>query len=534
MSLDGPQKRELREALIKTLPDVKALEMFLMDYLGKKLDTLVARELPIDRTVFDLIHDWAEPENKLGDLIEQLHRYNPVHIRDFINKNLIKLLEIMDWNADHIPQEFRTKLLMMIVQQVERSMSLDLLIEAGLIVLPDHVNVDCHEAIKALEQFELPIYYRLYILLILIKEYPRDPLENHPTFLNFVNVLYTKSAPGSFKISLRNWAEALHRNNPLLFSLDWFLGSDSPGQTWLSRFDPRLMSAAQAARRLEAYLMITVKRQDSKTCRLNAFLQHAELDEPLPIVDLAKDQLETGQCCLFKDLPEQVIRLIQLGERKLSKETERLKYGRGALTLEFFLPYEHLGLAVDIWKIPVLGKPEPIGSQYGVILRSYDRFTPDHSNLKSGLNDSWERLQNLLNQTLSQQEWHDQFQHLEQPQSRWQEIIPDLKEKIGVKLTCGLPRDEDEQAELFRSILLADIPFAIWTRCHPLPNLLETVNQFLKIDYFRDFSECLKYLEKVRTQASVLTTPADHPGHHLALLYDDPNRPLPLFPLTEY
>lgn len=76
LTLDGQQKRSLRESIIAAFPGVPELERMVSDYLSLNLATVAAPAGDLQGQVFDLIQ-WAEARGKLGDLLLAARYSNP-------------------------------------------------------------------------------------------------------------------------------------------------------------------------------------------------------------------------------------------------------------------------------------------------------------------------------------------------------------------------------------------------------------------------------------------------------------------------
>jgi hypothetical protein len=100
----------------------------------------------------------------------------------------------------------------------------------------------------------------------------------------------------------------------------------------------------------------------------------------------------------------------------------------------------------------------------------------------------------------------------------WQSLtnLLRLPEKIGLKLTCH-PAKNDDKIKLFEAILEAVTPIAIWTRIN-----VEQVSEIDQILHNHNLGNLDEIVRKTRLKAQ--TENANHLGHHLALLWDNPHR----------
>ncbi|MEY3866266.1 MAG: hypothetical protein RLZZ338_157, partial [Cyanobacteriota bacterium] len=119
------------------------------------------------------------------------------------------------------------------------------------------------------------------------------------------------------------------------------------------------------------------------------------------------------------------------------------------------------------------------------------------------------------------------FVHLQDIEnSNWKNLRNTLKQKLGLKLTCAPPQAKREV--LFKAILEATTPIAIWTRC-PVAHcdLAAEIDRILTLN---NLSLLCESVQKVRAEADAqrLDDPTlDHLGFHLALLWEDPHRLTP-------
>ncbi|MGL6139147.1 MAG: hypothetical protein ACRC2M_17775, partial [Planktothrix sp.] len=116
------------------------------------------------------------------------------------------------------------------------------------------------------------------------------------------------------------------------------------------------------------------------------------------------------------------------------------------------------------------------------------------------------------------------FEHLDQMENfNWRLLRMNLKEKIGLKLTCAPPKTKMEY--LFKAILGATTPIAIWTRCHvDHCDLAAEIDRILTLN---NLSRLCESVQTVRAEADAqrLDDPTlDHLGFHLSLLWEDPYR----------
>ncbi|MEH2105932.1 VMAP-C domain-containing protein [Nostoc sp.] len=276
---------------------------------------------------------------------------------------------------------------------------------------------------------------------------------------------------------------------------------------------------SEKERLLESYLIATIERcdDDNEQFLLNAWLI---IDDSVQVNDLSKftsllnkDEQQQGTLCKFNDIPKQLNKFL---ERSLI----HLKNKKYQLIIEVFLPTDLMGTEVDRWKVPhPLLKETTLGIEYPIRLRSLERL--DIQYLYRHLSDwykSWDKVKKILHNEPSQ----ELFEHLKEMENfNWKSLRINLKEKIGLKVTCAPPKAKTK--ELFKAILTATTPIAIWTRCD-IPNF----DHVAAIDEILTFKPLCHLCESVRlTREKADAQTEEHLGFHLALLWEDPHRLTP-------
>jgi hypothetical protein len=272
--------------------------------------------------------------------------------------------------------------------------------------------------------------------------------------------------------------------------------------------------------RLQAYLQV-VLRPDLSSERLvvNAWLIPDETvtDSTKRYLPLDIDETQKGVSCQIDSVP-------QVLNQFLDKALQHLAGQRYELTIEFFLPLEYLCADVDTWELNDLFFEDEtylLGAKYPVIVRSQERLDPRY--LASRLNQwyaNWDRVKSHLSLVPGK----DDFEHLSHIDTcNWKQLVKSLKQKLGLKLTCGLT--EAYQEELFTCILKAASPIAIWPRID-----VPEIDQKSEIDQLVTSVPLLKILKAIRQkreEADCTDRPDTHLGSHLGILWEDPHRLTP-------
>jgi hypothetical protein len=130
--------------------------------------------------------------------------------------------------------------------------------------------------------------------------------------------------------------------------------------------------------------------------------------------------------------------------------------------------------------------------------------------------ESWGKVREILQNEPIQ----ENFEHLQEMETfNCQLLSSKLKEKIGLKVTCT--HSQSIRQDLFRAILTATTPIAIWTRAD-IANLdqVTAINEILTFKPLCNLSESVR--QNRRKAANAQTE--EHLGHHLALLWENPYR----------
>lgn len=185
--------------------------------------------------------------------------------------------------------------------------------------------------------------------------------------------------------------------------------------------------------------------------------------------------------------------------------------------IHVFLPLDLMNQAVDCW-LPDdgYGRPERIGQQYKVVIRCVDRLGRSYRNRPRWIK-KWERQQALLQETASQLFMGCDDTDLDHLFGSLKDLEAAEAAVIGLKMTqapCQVGPNS-----VFSFILQFGFPLAIWGRC----NLSETKNE-VELDRLLQ-AACLEKLpDSVRQVRQQCHGKAEncHIGHHLSLLWDDP------------
>jgi hypothetical protein len=268
---------------------------------------------------------------------------------------------------------------------------------------------------------------------------------------------------------------------------------------------------------LKSYLIATLVPGDRDGDRflLNAWLiiddSVKDLSKFQSLLDL--DEQQTGTICKLTQVSAELNKFIK-------KALKCLRGKRHSLIIEVFLPSDLMCMEIDRWKITdTIADEITLGIQYPIRLRSLERLDLDYlDSYLSQWYECWDKVRNILPHKPTK----DFFERLEVIDSfNWKVLRSKLKERIGLKVTC--PHPQSMRKDLFRAILQATTPIAIWIR-NDIPN----VDRVTAIDEVLTFQPLCHLCESVRqTREKADSQSEEHLGLHLALLWENPYRLTP-------
>jgi vWA-MoxR associated protein C-terminal domain len=268
---------------------------------------------------------------------------------------------------------------------------------------------------------------------------------------------------------------------------------------------------------LKSYLIATFVPGDSDDEKflLNAWLISDDLVQDLSKFQslLDHNEQQRGKLCKLTQIPTEL-------NKFLKKALRYLRGKRYDLTIEIFLPSDLMCMEIDRWKITdPIADDITLGIKYPIRLRSLERLSLDY--LDSYLSQ-WYKYWDKVRDILQNEPIQELFEHLQEMESfNWKLLRSNLNGKIGLKVTCT--HSKAIRKDLFRAILIATTPIAIWTRTD-IANL-DQVTGIDKILTFKPLCHLCESVRLTREQADAQTE--EHLGHHLALLWENPYRLTP-------
>jgi hypothetical protein len=530
MELTVGQRKSLREALISAFPKQPELELMIEDELEEDLNRITQGEANYELVVRSLVK-WAEAQGRLSDLVVGASHQNPGNptLRSVVGDFLAALLA---FESDHFAIESLESLITAI-QPIE---DIELVITCCRQTWPElHIHRPKVEQDLGNPTLSLSIKW-LLILRLWIKDYRFQP-DGTPCILAFVHYLrHHPNCPETQRPTLDRLLTDLQT------ALNYTLSA--PSDSAASGIQ------AQEIKVVQGYFLITVQipiteEEGSDRVFIKGFLAikidgQESQSRLVPLQDLATPDPadvdggeQRGITSTLKQLEQQFPQWVHQAEEQLSAEcisleqTYKLSQRPGyKLIIEFFLPYEYLTEAVDLWQVnrPVrrLKQMVAVGKKHQVVVRSTDRLESDE--LLNQLNLTWQLIESFLQKSPTAELLRAKLATLDNLDCcELDALIYQFKKCfLGLKLVCPVcdPQSQAHRETIFSAVLAAGVPIALWSRRHDLPNLTQELESFLVLEYLRNLELLLEQVYDRRGRA--LT--ADDLGQHLALLCDEPKR----------
>jgi hypothetical protein len=180
-----------------------------------------------------------------------------------------------------------------------------------------------------------------------------------------------------------------------------------------------------------------------------------------------------------------------------------------------FLPLDLLNESVDTWEIDdEYGCfPVPLGTEYKLVVRSYERILPNYRH-KGLWKEKWGILQQQAQVSICR---CSAFVLSDCDDLR--QLFVELKKQNTIGLKLGKVPVQTGKESVFGLILQTAIPVALWLRKNLSLNCQEQIDGLLNCG----IQELPTTVQGKRSHA--FSQPPDSDvGHHLSLLWEDPNR----------
>jgi hypothetical protein len=190
----------------------------------------------------------------------------------------------------------------------------------------------------------------------------------------------------------------------------------------------------------------------------------------------------------------------------------------GQVTLEVFLPYQHLEEDVANWSIKDhRGEGVCLGWHRRFLVRSSDRLR--YGQIQRSLKLRWKKLEACVKAKNACDEFH--LQEDCPHQKGFLRSLLDDQEALGLKFVAQLPTDPGKRTDLFKDIIDAAIPIALWSSEMAdldVAALKAEFDTLLKSCNLTNFADLAKHWRQKRRKSK-----------HIRLLCDQPDR-LPNLP----
>jgi hypothetical protein len=268
-------------------------------------------------------------------------------------------------------------------------------------------------------------------------------------------------------------------------------------------------------KRLRSYLIVVLRPEPNLKFCVNAWLipdDSVKGSSRFSSLDINEEK--KGIVCSLSDISGVVTELLDRSlEYMMGKDYD--------LTIEFFLPIDALSTELDRLEIADFLESYPLGKEFKVLVRSYERLENNYlSRYLPQWRSNWDRATSNF-KTVPILDSFKPFSTINN--CNWKKLAVDLKDKIGIKITCVVP--ELEQKSLFKAILISAIPIAVWMRKD-----IRECDRESKLDCLLtsgNLETLPEYIRKEREEAYICDDPEEHFGNHLVLLWEDPNRLTP-------
>jgi hypothetical protein len=272
---------------------------------------------------------------------------------------------------------------------------------------------------------------------------------------------------------------------------------------------------------LHSYLLIQLRPEGIGQPLVKAwFIPDDSIQDPWERFKLLKvDEQQVEIPYILDQMPTLLSNLLQqcFEEHLQGEETE--------LTVEVFLPRERLCEQIEKWEYKDSEDLSiTIGSEYSVVVRSYERLKKLRTAQGSIWQKNWSKVQKMWKDILCNEE----VTMLENICYEPNQLRRNLVEKIVLKVCSTL--SESDMDGLLKAIHSAGTPIVLLSRCDVVR--LKNGTEFHKLLEDGPLQELSIRLKKQRLAAEI-DGDQMHFGNHLVLLWDDPNR-VPPNPALEF
>lgn len=525
--LKGRQVGLLCEALESAIPEEDTLEQIMLFSLEEPLSNL-SKANTHPALILNVVK-WAQSQGKIGQLIIAASLKNPGNplLQKFAKDHLQVILELSP--LPKLNNNLLTSLLQVLTQIKDFR---EIVWLACLRTLPD-IEISFPKLRNHLLNNEISCAVKWLILLDLFLITWECNDQDQPYIVLFVQNLVEFLSEGIAKTTLKQLLDALPESmRPLSKTSEPEIYPEYPSD--------------EALKKLQAYFLITVEPLETSNpdkygvngyviTRLNNEDRHPQIESislQLFVTQEANGSLKMEPYYTLEqvnhNLPDWLLKANELISNQ-GMEIKR-KYNLESppvadLTIEFWLPFEHLSTAAESWQIydqPSRFKRRNwiLGKKYRVVVRSYDRFSDPYA--LNELNRTWQSLVNLSQNLEDIATTVPNASHLD-CWNDWTSLQKQLTQAcLSLSLTCPLcAQDYKHQREnLFALMLEKGIPLVLWSRSVDLTDkqknaLKQKMQGMLTADTFNHLEDLFETIKLSRTVDT---------EERLALWCDEPKR----------
>ena len=438
---------------------------------------------------------------------------NKIEDRDSLNDKILRLVVEIHTRRkiDKLLEKIREKFPKIYEESKDKNLEFFQKYEAKLVKIPSQETQAINDLIKYLQSLSLnqlqPIYslYRPKNALQIVNDTNEMltqlnrilPSQKYRPLIQFVAKVQQKFPQLNQK--LEKWL-AQYRN---LFGYAYFPTSSN---STLISVSPLPVNSSESS------LLIAINQSELDYLKLQAWFWSSELCRPIQEPELIKIiSNESDENKRYQKLSEKVTELI-------NKTNELMrKVGSVDLKIELFLPTKLLkanDLYLDWIEIQRLNFSVKMCQQYPVIFRLAERLEVGYQDLMGDWRRKWRQAQSNNPVIVT--------------------YCPNIEVQLSQAQTIGITLDRVSHCEdFFRLICLKAIPIALWSRCElKKTSCCQEINRILNSpNVIRDFQQLPREIKNERIAAQ---TGIEHIGHHICLLWDDPERMPPNETQLEY
>ncbi|OLT58618.1 VMAP-C domain-containing protein [Moorena bouillonii] len=189
-------------------------------------------------------------------------------------------------------------------------------------------------------------------------------------------------------------------------------------------------------------------------------------------------------------------------------------------SIVFSLPYELLNYEIERINITnYYGLTCPMGKHYKVFIRSlkrFERLTHNNGNQKI-CSEKWKKIKDSR-----ENKCHQEFVDVGKFDFDSERLYAHLKNEKMNKKTIALKLYNPPDYEILKVIDTMEIPVALWLRKNDFKTIINCQDEFDKL-FECQINELPKKVEEQRLKAPKKEHGQEHIGHHLALLWEDPD-----------